>query len=192
MTGYCKYCRKHGVEVSQYDRHPDNTLIWNKQGEAQGICYDCELLIPSSKAELLEAHGYLKDTMHMYIATREMLNILPDEGTFNLDGIYKEVTTESIRKFLDHEGYGVEPSDISMSKDEWASRISRLFNNMKEHVGYVVVAAGRMKQENTPKGRRQAAKSIFLRGMIDHEQHCWMSGDIRKLEREYGKWYWNV
>jgi hypothetical protein len=174
MTGQCKYCRKHGVQVSQIDRHPDNTIIRNKQGESQGICEECELKIPSTKKELLEALSYLNESVHMNIIMRELLNILPEEGEFNHKAIYEEITRSQIRNSLKKHKYYMGRSN---------------FDNLKHRIGYVVVAASRMKPENTPLERKQAAKSVFLRGLIDYEINHGMLGDCRDLEKEYGKWY---
>jgi hypothetical protein len=175
-TGNCKYCRKHSTDISQYDRYPDNTLIRNKKWEAIGICLDCELQIPSTKKELLEAATILKESMHMSIVVRELLQILPDEGAFNLKDVYtviKDKTAEVLKKH----NYPISDNN---------------YESLEDRVGYIIVAAARMKQEDTPKGRKQAAKSIFLRGQIDMIQSRLMSGDLSRLEKEFGKWYNNV
>jgi hypothetical protein len=189
VTGQCKYCRKRNVQISQFDRFPDNVLIRNKYGDAQGVCYDCELMIPSTKKELLEAHTYLKESVHMYIATRELLSLLPDKEEFNLKTIYKTVGANQ-GTALSKEGYVTghptpnQQFTISrIGEDEWEKRI---YGNLKEHVGFVVVAAARMGQENTPKERKQAARSIFLRGLI---RYGMASGNQEKLKKEYGKWF---
>ena len=169
--GYCKYCRKHRVQVSQIDRHPDNTIIWNQQGESQGICYNCELLIPSTKDELLEALGYLKDSVHMDMVIRELLNILPNVGKYNLDAIYQEIKKAQIR--------------IAFEKYEYAV-ITNNFNNLKHRIGYIVVAAARMRQENTPVGRKQAAKSVFF---PSNQLHAMSYEERESAKTEYGKWF---
>jgi hypothetical protein len=171
MTGQCKYCRKRNVQISQFDRFPDNVFIRNKYGDAQGICYDCELLIPSSKKELLEALSYLKEDVHMYIVMRELLNILPDEGVFNHKAIYEETTPSQIKISFEKNIYHTEKTN---------------FDSLKSLLGGIVVAAARMGQENTPKERKQAARSIFLRGLI---RYGMASGNQEKLKKEYGKWF---
>jgi hypothetical protein len=156
--------------------------LGDKRTKEQGICWDCEMEIPSSREELLEAHRYLKDTMHMYVASGELISALPDEGSFNLEQIFREIGELRAKSFLKQYGYNPE-----------AEYISRFYNDLKEHVGYIVVAAARMKQENTPRWRKIAAKSIYLRGDIRRAQRGMGSKpSLADLEKENGKWYWKV
>jgi ribosomal protein L34E len=169
--GYCKFCRKHKVRVTQFDRHPDRTIIWNKQGESQGICYDCELQIKSTKAELLEALdliGY--DSIHMYIVIRELLPLLDDVSEYNQKDIFHEVNKRRSLGVLSGTGYRAD---------------NNTYASLKEHVGAIVVAASRMKQESTPIERKQAVHSIFRKRVQCMEDY---SDYQKRLEREYGKW----
>jgi hypothetical protein len=151
-------------------------LIRNKQDEVIGICFECELLISSTKNELIEALNYItRDSIHMFPVLQEILSFLPDEGSFNFKEIYNQIKGERTR-ILTQEGYATS---------------SECYNSLKNHIGYIVVASARMKQETTPLDRKHAARSIFARSDILHVIHD-MHGNWKELEDKYGKWAHNV
>lgn len=167
-TGYCKYCRKHGVHVTQFDRYPDRTIIRNEMFESQGICYDCELQIKSTKAELLEALMCIgNESIHMYIVIREILNLLDDTSEYNYKSIFKKINQSRSLDILSEKEYRADNNTYVL---------------LKERMGAIVVAASRMKQESTPVERKQAARSIFI--LSDQ----FIGTDRKRLEKEYGKW----
>jgi hypothetical protein len=180
------------VTVTRFDRYPDNVLIRNEQGESQGICWDCELLDKSTKTELLEALKLLgQHSMHMHIATREVLGMLPDTGTYNLDDIFNEISTAQKDLALRKEGVSVFTGNVTPNAARTISKIGgdawvdRVYKNLESHVGAVVVAASRMKLGATPKERKQGARSIFLKSELEYG----MSGNQDELRKEYGIWF---
>jgi hypothetical protein len=192
--GYCKFCRTHDVNVTRFDRYPDNALIRNERGESQGICWECELQDKSTKAELLEAMKYIgRDSMHMYIATREILSLLNDIDRYNVEDIFNEISTEQKNTSLKKEGVSIFTDEIipnaaitisKIGRDVW---VERVYKNLEQHVGAIVVAASRMKLGSTLMERKQGARSLFLKADLKYDRK-----DQEELRKEYGVWFCRV
>lgn len=137
-TGYCKYCRKHEVEVHRLERVMGENcpiLVWTKQGEVIGMCEDCESGIPVSRDELLRAAKlWGKESVHEMIGIEEYLSSLEDNILYT--------GTELIN---------LAPLAYQMSTDRCGS------------LRGLVMAASRVREsDGSPRDMKRAARSVFV------------------------------
>lgn len=162
--GYCKACRKHGVEVHYLDRRSDNTLIrgaYARPGaksdffESSGVCANCEQQTRVTKDELLRASRlWGEQAVHDMIAINEYLNSLDPDDTY--DAV--DLVTSA-------------PVAMQFDPDRRAS------------LGGLVMAAARVRLSNgTPRDMKQAARSVF----IPFYQRMRMEDKVREMFSE--KW----
>jgi hypothetical protein len=165
MTGYCKYCRRHGVEVHRLERYPKGRiLIRTEEGEAIGMCETCEASIPVSRDELLQAVSlWGKNSVHEVIGIAEYLNSLDD---------YEEYDAEKLIAYA--------PLAYQLDEDRRASL-----------EGLVIAAARVRESDGSPRDKKRAAQSVFI-PTYERLMHMHMGQRTpQDLLKEFGeKWYY--
>jgi len=141
--GYCKACRKHGVEVHYLDRDPKTNYLKrglyddgsaNGKYESSGICAECEQLTKVSREELLQAiHLWGQQAVHDVIKIGEYINSL-DDDLYDAPRLVRNA-----------------PLALQLNDDRRAS------------LEGLVMAAARVRISNgSPKDMKEAARSVFI------------------------------
>lgn len=137
-TGYCEYCRKHGVEVHRLVRAVGKNypiLVRTNQGEVIGMCEDCESSIPVTRDELLQAAKlWGQQSVHEMIGIQEYLSSLEDNKLY--------IASELIN---------LAPFAYQMSEDRRGSL-----------TGLVMAAARVRESDGSPRDMKRAARSVFI------------------------------
>jgi len=142
--GYCKSCRKHGVDIHYIDRFPNSNILIRggysdgterQNFECAGICEECEQHNRVTASELLQAsHLWGEQAVHEMIAIDEYLNSLEPEDMYNAPELIARA-----------------PAALQFSEDRRAS------------LEGLVMAAARVRISNgTPADMKQAARSVFI------------------------------